>query len=66
MKEKTNKVWSTDKTLVKTHESAGAVIRRCFVNKIFSKIMENSQEDTCAEVFFNEVLGLETCNVVKK
>ena len=41
-KEKTNKVWSIDKTLVGMEESAGAVIRGCSVNKMFWKIVENS------------------------
>ena len=41
-----------DKTLVVREESAGAVIWWCFVNKVFWKIVENSQEDTCARVFF--------------
>ena len=45
---KMNKVWSMDKTLVGTEESAGAVIQRCSVTKVFWKIAENSQENTCA------------------
>ena len=39
---KTNKVWTMDKTLVGTKESAGAAIRRCSVNKVFWKSAENS------------------------
>ena len=35
-------------------ESAGAVIRRCFVTKVFWKNAKNSQEDTCLGAFFNE------------
>ena len=46
MNEKTNKVWSMDKTLVVTEESAGAVIQGCYVNKI-CKSAENSHENTC-------------------
>ena len=42
MKEKTNKVWSIDKTLVGMEESAGAVIWGCSVNKMSWKIVENS------------------------
>ena len=49
---KMNKVWSMDKTLVGTEESAGAVIQRCSVTKVFWKIAENSQENTCAKVYF--------------
>ena len=41
-----------DKTLVRTEESAGAVVRRCSLNKV-------------PESLFNEVSGLEICNVVK-
>ena len=48
---------SVNKTLVGREESAGAVIQRCSVNRCF---------DTCAGVSFNEVSGLETCNVAKK
>ena len=55
-----------DKTLVVTEESAGSVIRRCFVWKVVWKIAENSQEDTCAGVFFNEISSIDTCNAVKK
>ena len=60
MKKKTNKVWSMDKTLVVTEESAGAVTWRCFVNKVAEKWLKDT------EVFFNEASGLETCNVIKK
>ena len=65
MKEKTNKVWSMDKTLVGTEESAVAVNRRCSVNKTFGKILQNSLENTCAGVSFNEFSGVETCNFIK-
>ena len=65
MKEKTKKVWSMDKTLVGTEESAVAVNRRCSVNKTFWKILENSRENTCAGVSFNEFSGVETCNFIK-
>ena len=53
------KVWSMDKTLVGTEESAGAVIQMCSVNKVFWKIVENSQEN-------NNVSGLYICSLVKK
>ena len=39
-KRKTNNVWSVDKTLVETEESAGAVIRKCSVNNVFWKIWQ--------------------------
>ena len=41
-----------DKTLDGTEESADAAIRRCSVNKVFWKMAQNSQENTCAEVSF--------------
>ena len=47
MKEKTNKVWSMDKTFIGMEESAGAV---CFVNA-FWKIEENSQKYLCRVSF---------------
>ena len=34
-----------------------AVARRCSIEKIFLKISQNSQENTCAIVFFNKVTG---------
>ena len=40
MKEKMNKVWSMAKTLVGTEQSAGAVIQRCSVNKVFRKVVQ--------------------------
>ena len=43
-----------DKTLAGTEEWAGAVIRRCYVNKVFLKIAENSLENTCAGVSFKK------------
>ena len=42
-----------------------AVVRRCSVKKMFLKISQNSQENTCAWVsFFNKVAGL-ACNFIK-
>ena len=41
-----------DKTLVGTEESAGAVIRKCSGNKVFSEIAQNSQENVGAAVSF--------------
>ena len=35
-----------------------AVVRRCSVKKVFLKILQNSQENTSASLFFNEVAGL--------
>ena len=52
MKEKTKKVWSVDKTLARTEESAVAVDQRYSINMVFWKIAQNSQENTCAGVSF--------------
>ena len=38
------------------HESE-AVIQRCSVKKVFLEISQNTQENTCARVFFNKVAG---------
>ena len=53
-----------NKTLIGTEKSAGTIIRRCFVNKVFRKIAQDAQEKTCAGVSSNEVLGLETCSFI--
>ena len=41
-----------NKSLIGTEEAAGAVIRRCSVNKVFWKIAENLRENNCARVSF--------------
>ena len=42
-----------------------AVLQRCFVKKVFLKILQYSQENTNARVFFNKVAGLiKTCLAV--
>ena len=41
---KTEKVWFSD--------GSEAVTRRCSVEKVFLKISQNSQENTCARVSF--------------
>ena len=40
--------------------------RRCSVKKVFLKISQISKENTCVEVFFNKVAGLQACNFIKK
>ena len=55
-----------DKNLVGTEESAGVVIHRCSVNKVFSIIVQNSQENICAGSLFNDVSDFETCNFIIK
>ena len=52
--------------LVTKFEVQEAVIRRCFPKEIFLKISQNSQENTFAVVFFNNVTSLKACNFVKK
>ena len=46
--------------------SKEAVIRRCSVKKVFLKILESSQENTCASVSFLIKLQAKTCNFIKK
>ena len=41
---------------------AEAVVRRCFVKKVFFEILLNSQENTCAKVSF---LQPQECNFIK-
>ena len=43
-----------------------ALLRRCSSKYKFLKISQISQEDACAGVSFNKVLGLNTCNFIKK
>ena len=64
-KEKTKKVRSMDKILVRKEESGGAAIQRCFDNTVFRKISVNSQETTCAGVSFWWIFRLETCSFIE-
>ena len=43
-----------------------AVIQRCSVKKVFLKISQNSQENTCARASFLIKLLAEACNFIKK
>ena len=43
-----------------------SVARRCSVKKVFLKISQNSQKNTCASLFFNKVAGLMPAIVLKK
>ena len=42
-----------------------AVVQRCSVRKLFWKISQSSQENTCARVFFLIKLQASTCNFIK-
>ena len=56
-----------NKTLVGGMEaSAGAVITRCSVNKVFWRTVQNYRKISVLEILFNEVSGLETCKFIKK
>ena len=67
-----------DKTLVGTEKSVGAVIRLCSINKVYRKIVQNSQENyLCWSLFLVKFQVLrpatllksdssETCNFIKK
>ena len=43
-----------------------AVARRCSVKKVFLKISQNLQENTCARVSFSITLLAWVCNFIKK
>ena len=55
-----------NKTLFRSEESAGAVMRRCTVNQVFEKLRKIHREIPVLEPFFNDVSGLEICSFVKK
>ena len=44
-------------------EHSEAVVRRCSVNKVFLKISENSQENTCTRVSFLNFIQLTLAHV---
>ena len=48
-----------------TSEKIEAVVQRCSVKKLFLKISQNSQENTCARVFFSKVVGLRPAILLK-
>ena len=43
-----------------------AVIRGVLLKKVFLEISQNSQENSCARVFFNKVAGLRPATLFKK
>ena len=43
-----------------------AVVQRCSVKKVFLKISQNSQENTCARASFLIKLQASVCNFIKK
>ena len=42
------------------------VVQRCSVKKVFLEIPQNSQENTCARVFFFNKVADQACNFIKK
>ena len=54
-----------DKNVVGKDELVEAVNQRCSVNKVFIKISQNSLKIPVLESLFNEVQGIDTCNVIK-
>ena len=42
-----------------------AIVQRCSVKKVFLKISENSQKNTCASLFFNKVADLRPATLLK-
>ena len=55
-----------NKGLVRTEESAGAVIQRCSVKRFFEKLQKIHRKIPVPESLFNKVSDLEICSVVKK
>ena len=49
-----DKTWTECKVIF-FFKCTEAVDRRCSVKKVFLEISENSQENTCARIFFNKV-----------
>ena len=47
-------------------QNTEAVVQSCFVKKVFLEFRHNSQENTCARVFFNKVAGLRLAPLLKK
>ena len=43
-----------------------AVVQRCSVKKVFLEISQNSQENSCASLFFNKVACLRSATLLKK
>ena len=47
--------------------STKAFVQRCSVKKVFMKILQNSQENTCARIFFlNKVTDLRPATLLKE
>ena len=54
-----------NKTVAKiSSQATEAVVKRCFVEKVFLDISQNSQENTCVRVSF--LIKLQGCNFIKK
>ena len=47
-------------------QNTKAVVQSCFVKKVFLEFSQNSQEKTCARVFFNKVAELKSAPLLKK
>ena len=54
---------SYDRRVFRTRET---VVRRCSVKKVFLKISQKSQENTCVGVSFNKISGLNAYNFITK
>ena len=46
------------------HQETEVVVQKCSVKKVFLKISQNSQENTCVRVFF--LIKLQACNFIAK
>ena len=50
----------------KEYDLRKAVVRRCSVKKVFLEISQNSQENTCARVYFLIKFQASACNFINK
>ena len=66
------RVWRTGIDWRKIHwyyliqQDKEAVAQRCSIKKVFLKILQNSQENTCARASFLIKLQAEACNFIEK
>ena len=47
------------------YRKTGAVVWRCSAKKLFTKISQNSQEDICTGISFNNVAGVRSTTLLK-
>ena len=58
-------IWIKDSYFTLNINYTVAVAQRCSVKKMVLEISQNSQENTCTRVFFNQVAGLRPVTLLK-